>query len=236
MANLDPKLEVEIEFLFADLFHPEDLLAQWIANLSRAANDLLLAHRRLDATLAGESLTGHEAIYDITQVASHAFELVKFIQGSQVTKIEAFCQGLGEKTTESRDRALDLVNAPAAPGTKSFKAKLASARDQGSHYSNLDHKLLVGALTRLGEPDEDGGPSIGKVQIGKTLKDFYADFASMLDYQLFMPLKSDDLTPFKEFVAELRALVVPLTCFSSEAVQAYLYKYRDSLRVSPLGG
>ena len=234
MPNLDPKFKVEIEFPFMELFDPRSPLAQWIANLSRAANDLLLAHRRLDETFAGEPLTGHEAIYDIKQVAAHAWELGEFLRESDVPEIKDFQARLSDKTRGKLDRIFELINAPAPPNKKTFKAKLASARDQASHYSDLDHKLLIGALERLGEEDEDGQPGIGKVRIGETLKDFYAEFASVLDYQLFIPTKGEDLGPLKEFVPDLRELAFTMICFSSETVQSYLNEHLDQLTVADL--
>ena len=37
------------------------------------------------------------------------------------------------------------------------------------------------------------GSGTGRVYIGETKRDFYAEFASVLDYQLFLPTKREDL-------------------------------------------
>ncbi len=228
MKDLKPNFKARIEFPYKELFDPADPLAQWIANLARAANDLFLANRRLDESFKAEG-SGHEAIYDIKSVASHAWELLKFLRASRSTEIETFIDGLPAETGENYRKALQVFDTSALPLEKSFKSLLGSARDQASHYSDLDHKLLVGALTRLAEDDEDGEVSTGRVYIGETKKDFYAEFASVLDYQLFLPTKGEDLEPLKKFVAQLKELVVPLICFSSEAVQAYLLEHREHL-------
>jgi hypothetical protein len=121
------------------------------------------------------------------------------------------------------------MDAPAMPQEKTLKNLLASARDQASHYSDLDHKLLVRALIRLGEDEDDGEVSMGSVYVGDAIKDFYAEFASVIDYQLFIATKGRNLKPLKTFVGQLREVVSPLICFSSEAVQAYLLEHRDTL-------
>jgi hypothetical protein len=132
----------------------------------------------------------------------------------------------------SRTQIETFINdTSAAPQKKSFKSLLGSARDQASHYSDLDLKLLVQALSHLAE---DGEISTGRVYIGETKKDFYAEFASVLDYQLFLPTKGEDLEPLKKFLAQLKELVVPLICFSSEAVQAYLLEHREYLVIADL--
>jgi hypothetical protein len=233
MKDLKPNFKAKIEFPFKELFDPADPLAQWIANLARAANDLFLANRRLDESFKIEG-SGHEAIYDIKSVASHAWELLKFLRASRSTEIETFINGLPTETGENYRKALEVFDTPALPQEKSFKSLLGSARDQASHYSDLDHKLLVQALSHLAEDDEDGEISTGHVYIGETKKDFYAEFASVLDYQLFLPTKGEDLEPFKKFVAQLQELAVPLICFSSEAVQAHLLAHHDQLTITRL--
>jgi hypothetical protein len=190
MSGLDPQFEVEIEFPFAELFDPADPLSQWVANLARATNDLLIAHRRLDETFAGEPLTGHEAIYDIKNVAAHVWELTKFLGESRTDEIEQFVSILPESARRNYEQAFEMLNSLPKPNKKSFKALLASARDQASHYSELDHKLVKAALARMAEPEDDGSPSIGKVKIGKTTKDFYAEFASALITSSSWPIRT----------------------------------------------
>lgn len=97
MKDLAPRFKARIEFPCKELFDPRDPLAQWIANLARAANDLFLANRRLDESFKTEGL-GHEAIYDIKSVASHAWELLKFLHASRSTQIETFINGLPAET------------------------------------------------------------------------------------------------------------------------------------------
>lgn len=234
MSDLDPKFKVEIQFPFTELFDPSKPLSQWVSNLARASNDLLLAHRRLDETFAGEPLTGHQAIYDIKQVARHVWELIKFLDKSRTDEVEQFVSRLPEQARRNYERAFELLNSLPAPNKRSFRGALSSARNQASHYSHLDNKALKGALTRLGEPNDDGTLSVGKVRIGETQKDFYAEFASVLDYQLFIPTKGEDLKPLKEFAPQLRELAVTLIRFSSETVQAYLYENKDQLDVSDI--
>jgi hypothetical protein len=88
VGGLEPEFVERIDFKFSDLFDSGDLLAPWLMNLARGANDLLLGNRRLLANLdasPSEDPTprNHEVIYDIKSVAADAWELVKFISANQ---------------------------------------------------------------------------------------------------------------------------------------------------------
>ena len=56
---------------------------------------------------------------------------------------------------------------------KSFKRTLASVRDHATHYSPIGHKLLRGALKRIGDQD-------GELLVGEKFKEFRAEFAAVL--------------------------------------------------------
>lgn len=65
---------------------------------------------------------------------------------------------------------------------KSFKRTLASVRYQATHYSPIGHKLLRGALKRIGDQD-------GELLVGEKFKDFRAEFAADVDAQISFPMK-----------------------------------------------
>lgn len=235
MADLKPILTHKIEFPYKDVLTPNDVLAQWIANLGRGLNDLLLANRRLEQGFNTEG-PGHEVIYDMKAAATHAWELAKFLRENESDEVKQFISELDSKMRNNYRTALDALQDPepeSSPQQRSFKSYLASARDQASHYSRLDHKLLVRALTRLGE-DEDGEVSYGAILIGDTYKDFFCEFASQLDYQLFFAVKGKNLEPLKEFVAQLREVVLPLMSFAVDAHRVYLTKYQSEIKVTEL--
>jgi hypothetical protein len=235
MGDLSPRFTVKVEFPFKELFDPDDPLAQWIANLSRGVNDLLLANRRLAEALESDE-SGHESIYDIRSVASHAWELCEFLRKTDSTRVEAF---LARMIPEARQEYQKLLRAVEDPtplvGQLPFKSALASARDQASHYSGIDHKLLRRALRGLSDDNEDGTPHIGVVFIGETFKDAYQQFASELDYQLLCQTEGENMEPLKQFIMPLNALVASLIKFATTAINTYLHDHEDKLEITPLG-
>lgn len=236
MADLEPKFRAKVEFPFRDLFPPDDPLGQWVANLSRAVNDLLLANRRLDVSLNSEVSRG-EGIYDIRSVASHAWELTKFLESTTSTAVDAFMARLIVEAQEDWKAVQASLQDPTPiVGNKTFKATLISARDQASHYSKIDHKLLRRALSHQGGNDEDGSPHRGVAWIGSTFKDSYNEFASELDYQLFCEVEGEDLEPLKNFIKPLNEMVAALIRFATTAIHTYLHDHEDKLQISDLGG
>jgi hypothetical protein len=236
MSDLEPEFTVKVEFPFKELFDPTDPLAQWVANLSRAVNDLLLANRRLAEGFEREE-SSHEAIYDIRAVASHAWELAEFLRKTNSTAVDTFLARMIEEARGEYDKALAALQAPEpgdSPEQKSFKATLASARDQASHYSEIDHKLLRRAIEGMCEDNKDGTPHIGTAYIGRTFKDSYNQFASELDYRLFCEIKGEDMEPLKKFIMPLNELVASLIKFASTAIHTYLYDYEDKLEIEHL--
>jgi hypothetical protein len=234
MESLSPTFGFKIEFPFADLFDPDDPLSQWIANLSRAANDLLLANRRLEEDFE-RSGPQHEVIYDIRAVGSHAWELAEFLRKTNSTAVDAFLRGLIDEANQEHDAITHALQDPTpAVGNKSFKATLASARDQAAHYSAIDHKLLRGALRRQGEPKDDGTRHMGVIFVGETFKDSYNQFASELDYQLFCEVSGEDMEPLKSFVEPLNQLVASLIKFATTAIHTFLHDHEDKLTVTKL--
>lgn len=234
MGDLNPKFTVKVEFPFKELFVPDDPLAQWIANLSRAVNDLLLANRRLAEALEGDE-SGHESIYDIRSVASHTWELCEFMRKTESTRVEAFMARMIQEAQQEYQKVLNALQDPApVVGPLSFKAALASARDQASHYSEIDHKLVRRALRHLSEDNEDGTPHIATVFIGETFKDAYQQFASELDYQLLCQTEGENMEPLKQFIMPLNELVASLIKFATTAIHTYPHDYEDKLEITEL--
>jgi hypothetical protein len=234
MGDLNPKFTVTVEFPFKELFAPDDPLAQWIANLSRAVNDLLLANRRLAEALESDE-SGHESIYDIRSVATHAWELCEFLRKTESTRVEAFMARMIQEAQQEHQKVVDALQDPApVVGKLSFKAALASARDQASHYSEIDHKLVRRALRHLNEDNEDGTPHIATVFIGESFKDAYQQFASELDYQLLCQTEGEKMEPLKQFIVPLNELVASLIKFATTAIHTYLHDYEDKLEVTEL--
>jgi hypothetical protein len=242
---LEPVLTERTDFAFGDLFRAEDPVAAWVMNVSRAVDDLLLANRRLARNLARPSLQeepeprNHEVIYDIKAVASHAWELAKFIQleSSNDPAIAEFIESrVPEEARTDLGHALSALE-PAdddPPNQKAFKATLASARDQASHYSKIGHDLVKKALFDL-ETDFEGKPNEASLLFGENFKDFYAPYATELDWQLFHPVGDGDMEAFKKFNTRLNDLVGRLICFSATAVRCYFRAHEADTKTVELG-
>jgi hypothetical protein len=229
--ELEPVFTEQVNFNFGELFHADDPVAAWLVNLSRAVDDLLLANRRLARNLARSGPQdkpeprNHEVIYDIKAVASHAWELAKFIQleSSKDPVIGDFIESRIPEAARS-----DLVDALSVlepgdgdPSTqKEFKATLASARDQASHYSEIKRSLIKKALSDL-ETDFEGNPNETSFLLGENFKDFYAPYATEMDWQLFHPVGDGDMEAFKRFNTRLNELVGRLIRFAATAVHCY---------------
>jgi hypothetical protein len=84
MKSLQPSYSKLGEFKNADLLVPDDHLAQWIVNVGRALNDLLVVQRRIENDFSeGNSQGTAEAIYDMRAAATHAWEFAKFLRLSE---------------------------------------------------------------------------------------------------------------------------------------------------------
>lgn len=242
--QLEPVFTEQLDFAFGDLFRSDDLVAAWLVNLSRAVDDLLLANRRLARNFAspgsqeGPGPRNHEVIYDIKAVASHAWELAKFIR-LKSSEDPVIAEFIGTRLPE-KARA-DLADAMAVlepndddpPNQRAFKATLASARDQASHYSEIKRSLITKALGAL-ETDAEGNPNETSLLLGETFKDFYAPYATEMDWQLFHPVDDADMDAFKEFNTRLNELVGLLIRFSTTAVHAYFRDHESDIRTVEL--
>ena len=240
--DLEPVFTEEVEFAYPDLLAADDPLAQWLTNIGRAVNDLLLGNRRLardlsEAPAEDGSAPSHEVIYDIKAIAADACELVKFLRASdEVPEVADFIeQRMPEKARLYYQQALQVLEPSdeEAPKEKAFKELLFSARDQSSHYSRINHKLLKQALRRL-EEDTEGAANRGTVFCGETFKDFYAAFATEVDWQLFHAIDGEDTQSLKEFSDELNRVMGYLISFGTTAFHCYLRDRESKTTVTEL--
>jgi hypothetical protein len=237
-GDLQPLFKTKVEFVYGEVFDPEDPVSRWVSNVARAVNDLLLANQRLEKALANDAI-GHESVYDIKSVIRHAWELTKFLEESErkeTPEIREFVeQHVPEVARDDYASAVAMFDPPApgdSPQTKSFKGSLISARDQASHY--LDGKVLRQAMTRLSlESEREREPTASFH--GDTFKDLYARFASEVDMQMVFPLEEDQ-EPFKRFVHQVNELTGRLIRFAGTAVDAYLSEHADALTITKIDG
>lgn len=241
-GRLEPEFSERIDFSFPELFPSGDPLAPWLVNLARGANDLLLGNRRLVADLEAPPSVdpiprNHEVIYDMKVVAADAWELAKFIRKNQgrpeVAKFVA--DRVPAEARADLRAALEAFDPPgdAPPNRKTFKRLLGSARDQASHYSEVDDKVMMRALRNL-DIDLEGQPNETALFKGEAFKDFYAPFGTEMDWQLLHEMAEDQLESFKEFIGELNKMVGALVRFAATAIYCWFRDHEDSTRRSDL--
>jgi hypothetical protein len=228
VAAFDPELTTRIRFSIGAVL-PADLeLAHYVLNLARATNDILLANRRLLAGFENDT-PAYEHFYDISALASHAWELAEFLRHSHANSetVRGFVAGLDETARTDHSNALDALSSP-EPGAdgRSFKAQLAIARNQAVHYSRLEATESRKALARIADQE-------GELHVGKDFKDFYADFAADLDAQMFFPMRGDE-EAFQQFADRLLKTVGQLMRFSRAAMDRYLLDRQDLLVLEDL--
>jgi hypothetical protein len=173
----------------------------------------------------------YEHFYDISAIASHAWELAEFLRDSEKTsgRIREFLAGLESDAQADYRNALSALSAP-HPGAdgRSFKVQLATARNQGIHYSKLRAPEPRKALARIADQD-------GYLLLGREFKDFRADFASDLEAQMFFPMGSGDEDAFRAFSDQLLRVVGALMRFSRAAIDRYLLARQELLTLDDLG-
>lgn len=219
-----------IRFTMKEVLPAHDPLAQWIVNIARASNDLMIANGRLLAGFAVNS-PAEEHFYDIRAIATHIWELAKFLEESKrdFDEISRFMETLGEAPSADYSKTVELLSEDResdSPGTRNFKQTLASARDQSTHYSNVNHKLLRSAIERVGDQE-------GELLVGAKFKDFRATFAANVDVQVFHPLDAND-EPFRDFSENLQRVVNQLLRFTRNAIDRYLLEREDLLIVESI--
>lgn len=229
--SIEPEFSSRIRFLMGAVFPSDDAIAQWIINLGRASNDLMIANQRLYRGFRDDT-PAEEHFYDIRAIATHSWELAKFIEESRRDhpKIETFISDLEVDVVRDYHKVLEILDSDPVELEKgkqwSFKAALASARDQASHYSRVGHKLLTAAMKRVADQE-------GEMLIGPDYKDFNALFAATVDAQMFHPLE-DDPEPFRQFSDQLQKVVGGLMRFSRHATDQYLQAHEDELTIEDL--
>ena len=215
--DLSPVFTTRVRFRLDEVLPPEDPVAQWIVNLARGLDDLMIANVRLRIGFA-ENTDPTEHFYDIRAIAVHSWELAKFLRESEQAREEvaAFMSTLDDRHREDYAELSEALSEPAESDSRvelTFKRNLSSARDQSTHYSRIDHKLLRRAMKRIGDQE-------GELSFGERFKDFRSHFAADVGAQMFFAMKGDE-EPFREFADKLNEVVLQLVRYAQAAIRKY---------------
>jgi hypothetical protein len=182
-------------FRIGDVFDAEDPIARWLIVLSMGLNDVVYVTKRLTEQLQGDA-PPYANIYEIRLAALHFWELSKFLRESigSSAEIRAFVDALPQQARDDLDAALASTDTANPHG---FKGNFGSARDQFSHYAEVDNKLLRRALKAVADHESE-------LNVGEQFGDFRAGYADEVAGQLFFSVPGEDVTDLKTFVEQLR--------------------------------
>jgi hypothetical protein len=198
-------------FRIGDAFPADAVVARWLTALTMGLNDLLYSNKRLIEQLEGDA-PGYENVYGSRLVGAQVWEVLRLLrEGGTDPDVAAFIDTLSQDAKTELAESLAVFDDPArAP----FKAALARARDHVAHYPEPGRKELRHALAALADQE-------GEMHVGQRLGDFRGLWADDVAVQLFFRAENDDVEPLKEFVADLRNLVLVLTRFIQRALLVY---------------
>jgi len=159
-------------------------------------------------------------------VATHSWEIAKFLSESERDSqaVRDFVETRPADVVDDH-RHVVAVLYEADQSDDQFRRELGSARDQATHYSGLDHKLIRAALLLLRDLEAE-------ILLGGRWGDFRAEFASTLDAQLFFAVDDEGTAPFERCSRRLNDLSQRLVRFCRVAIDHYLERHKGRLHVA----
>lgn len=122
----DPSLlPRRLKFKFDDLYPADDLLSEWLATISMAANDLIAVH-----VLMAETDDDSLRWYFFRAAVGHFYEVARQLEDTEdLPEVQAFIASLPQPARESYKKVLSLF--------KANKAQLSNMRNAVFHYPSL---------------------------------------------------------------------------------------------------
>ena len=198
-------------FRVGDAFPADDAIARWLTALSMGLNDLLHTNKRLLEQLQGDA-PAYANVYESRLVGVHVWEVLKLLrEGRADANVAVFIDNLPQEAKDEFAESLAVYDDPARA---SFKAALARARDHFAHYPELGRRELSRALGAFADHE-------GELHTGRRFGDFRALWADDVAVQLFFRSEDDDVEPLREFITDLRDLVLVLTRLVQRALDTY---------------
>ena len=131
----DPSLlPRKLKFKFQDLYPADDLLSEWLATISMAANDLIAVH-----VLMAETEDDSLRWYFFRAAVGHFYEVAKHMEDTEaLPEIQTFVASLPQPARVSYEKVLSLF--------KDNKAQLSNMRNVVFHYPSLMNPQQRGEL------------------------------------------------------------------------------------------
>jgi hypothetical protein len=133
-----------IAFSMGEVLPPDSILAEWLATLSMAFNDLALIHQQMEA----DHGTPHRFFYWLRIGIAHFSEAVEYLAETRdIEEVAAFIASLAREAQESCQLCIALY--------REREAEIQQIRNLTAfHYAELNPKkknrLVAGALRELG--------------------------------------------------------------------------------------
>lgn len=218
---------MDIEFIFKDVFNPNDHLSRFILKLAIARNDLFQVHKNLQIS-EGAPFNPGESFYIFRMGISHLREAYKLIYlFSDVQEINNFVKSLGPEN-EKRYKDILKHNKEFNQPDSVLSETLKPIRDNSFHYYESRNRKrdfsyeskLIEKLNKLSDM---------KFNITSTGKKGYQldyAFASAVSFYLLFGshITEDD---FQIKIKELAFLTHNFIAFSDDAVGYYIFSYKE---------
>jgi hypothetical protein len=194
-----------------DAFPADDVLAEWVATLSLAFNDLALVATRAEE----DANTPFKFFYWTRLLISHFAEVGLYLHETKdVAEVKGFVDSLSETVRKNYESALAAFEAR--------QAELHGIRSHVFHYPELrvvSGKKKKRLMQRVLAAHAD---STTLVKLGK-VKDARLLFADDIAAEVFQVMTGGD-EKFEEVHGEISSATTPLTRFMNAAIEEYLVR------------
>lgn len=139
-------------FVFGVVFPPDDLLAEWVATLALAFNDLALVHDRIEA----DHEIPHRFFYWLRLAIAHFYEAAKYLdESAEVDEVKSFVATLPTDAQERYETCLERYREQQTPTQRlRNQAAFHYARLQPTRQNRPMKKVLEGLAGETGQIDK----------------------------------------------------------------------------------
>jgi hypothetical protein len=147
-----------VGFAFGLVFPADELLAEWVATLSLAFNDLALAHERLEA----DHETPHRFFYWLRLAIAHFYEAAMYLDdASEVPEVKEFVASLSPEAQQHYATCLARYRERETPTMRlRNQAAFHYPRLQPGRQNRPMRRVLTGLADEMGQIDKGGEGTI----------------------------------------------------------------------------